>query len=299
MIPGKGDGTFGTLGRYPAGGTIISPFTIADLNGDNKPDIVTRLSGGGISVLLNNGSGALVTAANLTVGGTINNFWVTDLNGDNRPDVIGQESGGTLDMYMNDTHGVFRRARPTPSTPPAPSCRPTSPRHRPDICATLDRFQRPPQRRTGDLRRARRHHRAEHHAVRRLQRRRAARRLRGHGSERLVFAQQRQRRLRLYGGERNLTNVFNAIGLTTADLNGDGRADITGVTAISPRPAALPISPPWWSTTARPSPWSSATSRPMEARHRHHVRQHLDQPFVNNGDATFAGRRTTPPGPPR
>jgi len=99
---GNGDGTFQPEAFYPDGyrgwevvpGAVI-PLTIADLNGDHKPDlvIVSQTDGnyghGHVGVLLGNGDGTFKPVVTYVSGGFgAFSAALADVNGDGRPDVV-------------------------------------------------------------------------------------------------------------------------------------------------------------------------------------------------------------------
>ncbi|CAF1003793.1 unnamed protein product [Adineta steineri] len=82
---------------------------VADVNSDNKPDIVVANQGSNtVSVLLNAGSGTFNAATNYTVGGNPFSVAVVDVNSDNKPDiVVANFFGGTIGVLLNAGIGTF------------------------------------------------------------------------------------------------------------------------------------------------------------------------------------------------
>jgi hypothetical protein len=122
VLLGNGDGTFQKAVRYNRGGYGASSVTIADVNGDGKPDLVVAncsTSGigcahadGDLAVLLGNGNGTFQTATTFGSGGnTPFGVAVGDVNGDGRPDIVaancaGNQCGsgpGELGVLLNTT----------------------------------------------------------------------------------------------------------------------------------------------------------------------------------------------------
>jgi len=116
---GNGDGTFQT----PLVNTTVCTSTIGncgslavgDLNGDGKPDLALQsndTTGGGMSILLNNGSGTFgtgtyypVAISGVYAGGGIA---IGDVNGDKKPDVVVGSSSVTAIVYLNQGSGTFK-----------------------------------------------------------------------------------------------------------------------------------------------------------------------------------------------
>lgn len=89
VIPQTTVGVFGTQ-RLLAGGCSSSDpqLAIADLNGDNRLDVVTLGCGGGLNYFLQSSSGQLQPASSVATGTSVQaQFAVDDLNGDGVADV--------------------------------------------------------------------------------------------------------------------------------------------------------------------------------------------------------------------
>jgi hypothetical protein len=88
VLLGNGDGTFKKAGSYPVPGNEgIGSVTVADLNGDGKPDVVLR-GNDEVTVLLGNGDGTFQNPQNFGTGGLATSVVVADVNGDGIPDLI-------------------------------------------------------------------------------------------------------------------------------------------------------------------------------------------------------------------
>jgi hypothetical protein len=115
VLMGNGDGTFGTVHVYQAGQTPVG-VAIGDFNGDGIPDVVTANSGpfmgtpvGSVSLLLGNGDGTLLAAADLIVPGP-GPCVQADFNGDNIPDlavVTTSPAYSGVDIFLGLGNGQF------------------------------------------------------------------------------------------------------------------------------------------------------------------------------------------------
>lgn len=137
VLLGNGDGTFMANTSllftkvYSTGGASNPrDITIADVNGDGKPDVLTANSGNStLGVLLGNGDGTFqnVTSFQTSGSGTVG-VAVADLNGDKKPDAVvanvnssdvavllGNGSGGfkVLKTYVVGTYTNSIEAEPT------------------------------------------------------------------------------------------------------------------------------------------------------------------------------------------
>jgi hypothetical protein len=97
VLLGNGNGTFRPAVTYSTGGFGATAVTVADVNGDGKPDVIVAnewlgciaCATGGVGVLLGNGNGTFQSAVTYNSGGY--GVWsvaVADVNGDGKPDVI-------------------------------------------------------------------------------------------------------------------------------------------------------------------------------------------------------------------
>jgi hypothetical protein len=117
VLLGNGDGTFQPPKTYFSGGGTAYSVAVADVNGDNKPDVlvangcagVNNCSSGTVGVLLGNGDGTFQAAQAFAAGG----FYPTavtvgDVNGDKKPDVILSHSA--ISVLLGNGDGTFQPA---------------------------------------------------------------------------------------------------------------------------------------------------------------------------------------------
>jgi len=136
VLLGNGDGTFRTAVTYNSGGYGAVSVAIADVNGDNIPDLVVAndcvndndCSTGSVDVLFDNGDGTFQTAVSYNSGGVFaESVVVADVNADNKPDLVvanscgqgidcfdGPNTGGVA-VLLNKGNGTFRPAESYPS----------------------------------------------------------------------------------------------------------------------------------------------------------------------------------------
>ncbi len=123
VLLGKGDGTFKAAVTYDSGGLEATSIAIADVNGDNKPDLLVanwcgsaiNCEDGSVGVLLGNGDGTFqATVAYDSGGGQASAVAVADVNGDGKPDlaVANWDSGSWDDVsvLLGNGDGTFQPA---------------------------------------------------------------------------------------------------------------------------------------------------------------------------------------------
>lgn len=125
VLLGNGDGSFQPAVTYASGGAYPASVAIADLNGDNKPDLVVtneegQFFGGLVDVLLGNGDGTFQPAVTYDSGG--GDAWsvaVVDVNGDNKPDLVvanvctsSCSPHGVVAVLLGNGDGTFQAAVP-------------------------------------------------------------------------------------------------------------------------------------------------------------------------------------------
>jgi FG-GAP-like repeat/PASTA domain/FG-GAP repeat len=111
VLFGRGDGRFGPSHEYEIGkpGDMQGAFSIAmgDVNGDGKLDVVTgNLASKSVSLLVNDGHGALEPPVNYSLGREPADVALADLNGDGKLD-IATGNPNTVSILLNNGDGTF------------------------------------------------------------------------------------------------------------------------------------------------------------------------------------------------
>ena len=122
VLLGNGDGTFRSAVSYNSGGATAWSVTVADVNRDNRPDlVVTNANSNSVGVLLGNGDGTFRAAVTYESGGSYpQSLAVADVNGDGKPDLLvtnfqGCVNGntcphGSVDVLLGNGDGTFQPA---------------------------------------------------------------------------------------------------------------------------------------------------------------------------------------------
>lgn len=120
VLLGNGDGTFGTFHTFLTGGYEAGAVAIADVDGDDKLDILvsnafenSNLSGhGSLGVLLGNGDGTFQAAQTYDTGDLAPNSLVLGkLNDNGKLDAVLVHPDGNLAVLMGNGDGSFQAAQ--------------------------------------------------------------------------------------------------------------------------------------------------------------------------------------------
>jgi hypothetical protein len=116
VLINKGAGTFQTARTYESGGTYADSVSVADVNRDGRPDLLTSNYGSDTAgVLLGNGDGTFQSAMTFGAGGGTNSgltcVEAADVNGDGKPDLIAANYlFGTVGVLLGNGDGTFQPA---------------------------------------------------------------------------------------------------------------------------------------------------------------------------------------------
>ncbi len=109
VLPGNGDGTFGTGQFYPTG-SAPTGVAVTDFTGDGVPDLaVANYLGGTVSVLRGNGDGTFQPAVNYVVGGNPISVVAADFNGDGILDLaVANQGDNSVSVLLGNGDGSFQ-----------------------------------------------------------------------------------------------------------------------------------------------------------------------------------------------
>jgi hypothetical protein len=101
VLLGRGDGTFVAAPDLTVAGHSV---TVADFNGDGRPDLAVTNLGNYVTILLGRGDGTFRPALLAGVGMEPESIAVGDFNGDGRPDLaVGNYASGTVSILLNNS----------------------------------------------------------------------------------------------------------------------------------------------------------------------------------------------------
>lgn len=126
VMLGSGSQTLNTVQTYSTGmGVGPEGVSVADVNGDGKPDVVAVTLTNTMEVLLGSGNGTLGAASPFGTATYGYTFAVADVNGDGKPDLVAPHlSGSDVKVLLNDPPPVvvsINRAAPATATTQATS----------------------------------------------------------------------------------------------------------------------------------------------------------------------------------
>lgn len=105
VVPGNGDGTFGTPLTITFGPADVA---VADFNGDGKLDLAALDSSGSVAILLGNGDGTFQPAVTYAVAAeTFSQIMISDFNADGKLDVA-ISGGRNLYVLFGNGDGTFQ-----------------------------------------------------------------------------------------------------------------------------------------------------------------------------------------------
>ena len=107
-----GNGTFLAQTTYSTGaGSNPRGVAVADVNSDNKPDIVVAdYTSNNVGVLLNAGNGTFLAQTNYSTGSgsSLYSIAAVDVNSDNKPDiVVADYTSNNVGVFLNAGNGTF------------------------------------------------------------------------------------------------------------------------------------------------------------------------------------------------
>ena len=112
VLLGGGDGTFQSEQRFPAGdGPYAGPVsvTVADLNGDGRPDLAARIHfSNDLSLLFGNGNGSFQSQQRLSLSASPLSVAIADLNGDGKLDIVTTLSTNRAAVFLGNGDGTYQ-----------------------------------------------------------------------------------------------------------------------------------------------------------------------------------------------
>ena len=104
--------SFGPATNFPVGSPGPFAIAIADLNADERPDLVTaNINANTVSILLGTGTGSFEDAINFPVGASPTSIAIGDLNADGNPDLVTtNQSSADVSILHGNGDGTFGTA---------------------------------------------------------------------------------------------------------------------------------------------------------------------------------------------
>src|SRR5205807_1290925 len=97
----------GTAKDVPLSG-LPAAVARADVNGDNKQDLLVPLGSNEVAVLLGNGNGTFQAQQTLSDGSYPDSIATADFNGDTKPDLVTtSQSENVVSVFLGNGNGTF------------------------------------------------------------------------------------------------------------------------------------------------------------------------------------------------
>jgi hypothetical protein len=118
VLPGNGDGTFGTATSSMLNSTYVRGLAVADLNGDGNLDVLIPACCGATmtSIALGSGNGNFSSIGNLPLAGSSMAAGAVDLNGDGTPDLLINSNAAGSDLVVLLSEAGTATTTPTTTT---------------------------------------------------------------------------------------------------------------------------------------------------------------------------------------
>ena len=118
VLPGNGDGTFGTATSSALNSTDVTGLAVADLNGDGNLDVLIPSCCGATmtSIALGSGNGNFSSIGALPLAGSSMAAGAVDLNGDGTPDLLINSNAAGSDLVVMLSQSGTTTTTPTPTT---------------------------------------------------------------------------------------------------------------------------------------------------------------------------------------